>query len=241
MPLARNGRDVLVVVLTYVAAGSLWIACTDFLVSVLFSDPAWRLVANAIKGWVFVAVTALWLWILLTRMLRRYGRVIEQERVQAEWELRRSEQQYRMSFDANPQPMWLFDRETLCFLAVNDAAVAAYGYSRAEFLSMTIADIRPNEDAKRLSEHLADAGPRVPAEFQYMGAWRHRRKSGEVFEVDVITSDLALDGRLARLVQARESSGGTGLAPVATGLVGVDSPLAQARAGGDSPNRPGLA
>lgn len=50
---------------------------------------------------------------------------------------------YRLLFESHPQPMWLYDVESLAFLAINEAAVERYGYSREEFLAMTIADIRP--------------------------------------------------------------------------------------------------
>ncbi|MER3424914.1 MAG: hypothetical protein C4293_18530, partial [Nitrospiraceae bacterium] len=56
---------------------------------------------------------------------------------------------YRLLFQRNPHPMWILDQETLAFLAVNDAAVHHYGYSRDEFLAMTIADIQPS--AERLA------------------------------------------------------------------------------------------
>ena len=57
------------------------------------------------------------------------------------------QEQYRLLFESNPHPMWVFDRETMRFLAVNDAAVEQYGYSKEEFLSMTLAQIRSPEDA----------------------------------------------------------------------------------------------
>ena len=62
--------------------------------------------------------------------------------------LRKSEAQYRLLFESNPQAMWVYDLATLRFLAVNCAAVRHYGYSRTEFLDMTIMDIRPPEDVK---------------------------------------------------------------------------------------------
>jgi PAS domain S-box-containing protein len=68
------------------------------------------------------------------------------ERERTAQALRDSEERYRILFDSNPHPMWAYDLETLTFLAVNDAAIRHYGYSREEFLSMTIADIRPAED-----------------------------------------------------------------------------------------------
>src|SRR5258708_17970318 len=60
--------------------------------------------------------------------------------------VRRSEEQYRLLFDSNPTPMWVYDLETLRFLAVNTAAVQTDGYSGAQFLSMTIAHIMPRAD-----------------------------------------------------------------------------------------------
>src|SRR5687768_10108255 len=61
---------------------------------------------------------------------------------------------YRLLFESNPNPMWVYDRETLEFLAVNEAAIDSYGYDRNEFLGMTIRDIRPPEDVPALTEHL---------------------------------------------------------------------------------------
>src|SRR3970282_2117236 len=72
------------------------------------------------------------------------------EKKQAEAAVRESEQQNRGLFEDNPQPMWVYDVETLGFLAVNDAAVVHYGFSREEFVGLTIKDIRPAEDAPAL-------------------------------------------------------------------------------------------
>src|ERR1051326_4897557 len=69
--------------------------------------------------------------------------------------LRSSEQRYRSLFQNNPNPMWVYDRETLSFLAVNDAAVAHYGYSQAEFQGMSITDIRPAEDVAALIDDVS--------------------------------------------------------------------------------------
>ena len=72
---------------------------------------------------------------------------------------RESEQGYRLLFDSNPHPMWIYDRETLAFLAVNDAAILSYGYSREEFLAKTIKDIRPPEDIPSLLEKVSEVKP----------------------------------------------------------------------------------
>ena len=102
-------------------------------------------------------------------------------------------------FEANPHPMWVFDTETLGFLAVNDAAVAHYGWSREEFLAMTIADIRPAEDMPALLGHLAAETRRISA--QSMAA-RHRKKDGTLIDVDIISHVLDFGGRRARVVTA---------------------------------------
>lgn len=120
------------------------------------------------------------------------------DRVAAGDRVRASEARYRELFEANPHPMWVYDTETLRYLAVNDAAVERYGYSRDEFLAMTVADIRPPEDVPAL---LADVG-RAADGLQSRGVWRHRWKDGTVREVEVSAHVLRFADRPARLVLA---------------------------------------
>jgi DNA-binding response OmpR family regulator len=89
-------------------------------------------------------------------LLIKTARLIERHRAQQA--LKKSEEEYRLLFKGNPCPMWLCDQETLQFLAVNDAAVKHYGYSRQEFLSMTAKDIRPSQDVPGLLEHVMSGG-----------------------------------------------------------------------------------
>jgi PAS domain S-box-containing protein len=112
--------------------------------------------------------------------------------------MRESEEQYRLLFESNPHAMWVYDLETLRFLAVNDAAVEQYGYSRDEFLSMTLAQIRPPEDVPKLQDVLARRSARLaqPAE------WRHRKKNGDLITVEITAHRLNFSGRRAELVMA---------------------------------------
>jgi PAS domain S-box-containing protein len=110
--------------------------------------------------------------------------------------LRKSEAQYRLLFESNPQAMWVYDLATLRFLAVNNAAVRHYGYSRSEFLEMTIKDIRPPEDVKLLEQYLASEN----AGSENAGEWRHRKKDGSIIDVDVTASRLTFGGRPAEFV-----------------------------------------
>src|SRR4029077_533948 len=70
-----------------------------------------------------------------------------------------SERNYRLLFEGHPQPMWLYDLDTLAFLEVNDAAVERYGYSRAEFLAMTIKEIRPPQEPPQFLGLMAPPTP----------------------------------------------------------------------------------
>ena len=113
---------------------------------------------------------------------------------------READRRYRLLFEANPQPMWIFDGETLEFLAVNDAAIRHYGYSREEFLSMNIMDIHPEEDSPGLPL-AAQPNGRQDAAFT-----RHQRKDGTVMDVELVSHELEMDGRRGRLVLATDIS-----------------------------------
>src|SRR5450759_773488 len=110
--------------------------------------------------------------------------------------LRLSEERYQRLFESNPYPAMVYDLETLSFLAVNPAAIRHYGYSRDEFLAMTIKDIRPAEDLARLVESVA--APRNS--LSDAGVWRHYRKDGTLIDVEITSNTLMHDGRRAVLV-----------------------------------------
>ena len=102
-------------------------------------------------------------------------------------------------FKAHPLPMWVYDLETLRFLAVNLAAISHYGYSEAEFLGMTLADLRPSEELPRMYQMLAT----TPADSHGQGTvWRHCKKDGSPIEVEITFHPLRYQGRDARFVLA---------------------------------------
>jgi PAS domain S-box-containing protein len=107
-----------------------------------------------------------------------------------------SESRYRLLFEANPQPMWVFERASLAFLAVNHAAVTRYGYTREEFLGMTLRDIRPPEDVPAFLEH-ARHSPGTP---HTDGPWRHRRKDGSILIVEIASHPIQFGDAAATLV-----------------------------------------
>ena len=94
---------------------------------------------------------------------------------------------YGILFDTNPNPMWIYEVSSLRFLKVNAAAIRTYGYSEAEFLTMTIQDLRPKSDQNALNDFLQDRGV---AEAKFVGysnsgIWRHVTKSGELIHAEM--------------------------------------------------------
>ena len=121
-------------------------------------------------------------------------------RKQAELRLLESEEQYRLLFDSNPQPMWVYDVETMAFLAVNQAAVNHYGYSHGEFLSMKIRDISRFEETQLPEEH----GVTRPGESERKASpsprvWTHRKKDGSLIDVEIAVGSIEFRGRRAGL------------------------------------------
>jgi PAS domain S-box-containing protein len=142
---------------------------------------------------------------LLSPQGDRYGAVVVFSDITADYRaeqaLKDSEQRYRSLFESNPHPMWVYDVETLRFLTVNDATLAAYGYSRGEFLAMTVKDIRPAEDVPSLLGAVNESEgvhPPMP--------WRHRLKDGSVIYVEITSHTLEYAGRRARMALAHDIS-----------------------------------
>ncbi len=105
-----------------------------------------------------------------------------------------AERRFRLVFGANPQPMWIFDVETLGFISVNDAAVRQYGYAREELAVMTIMDLLPRQDT------LLPAPVERGQDRLEVALTRHQRKDGTIVEMELASQEIDLEGRRARLV-----------------------------------------
>jgi len=121
---------------------------------------------------------------------------IKHEKLVAQQLLQQSEAKYRYMFSNSPQPMWIFDVETLAFLEVNAAAVRHYGYSVEEFLSMTNKNIHPEEEITSLLNDIKLAEKND----NYRGEWKHRKKNGEIIFVEITSFSVDYNGREARHV-----------------------------------------
>jgi PAS domain S-box-containing protein len=139
-------------------------------------------------------------------------RAIEESETKKDWkkaqaelqekedEIKENELRYRYMFDNNPQPMWIYDLDTLEFLEVNHAAVVHYGYSREEFLSMTLKDIRPKEDIDALLKEIE----LTRKAYNSAGEWRHVKKNGELMCVEVVSYSIFLGEIEARHVMVTD-------------------------------------
>ena len=121
-------------------------------------------------------------------------------REHAENQLRENELKFRSLFSNNPLPMLAYDRQTLQFVEVNDAAVAKYGYSSDEFKRMRAVDLRPPEDVPRFLRELSGDRPR----FRHAGEWRHVLRDGSIIDVEITAHDMELSGRDVTLVAAQD-------------------------------------
>jgi PAS domain S-box-containing protein len=122
------------------------------------------------------------------------------ELTRANEELRSSEEQYRFLFKESPQPMWVFDRNSFEFLAINNAALRHYGFTLDEFQALTARNIRPAEDIAAFLEDVA----RSSAGTEPRGVWRQYKKGGAIADVEISIRDFGYKGRAARLVLAND-------------------------------------
>ena len=124
--------------------------------------------------------------------------ITEQFTVEARQKLQA--EQYRLLFETNPSPMWVFDTKSLQILAVNQAAIAQYGYSRDEFLKLSLKDLRPPNDVPDLMRGRALSSPQPMSHFS--GQFRHQRKDQSLLLVEIYSGPVVWDGVGARIVTA---------------------------------------
>lgn len=177
----------------YVLFGSLWILSSDTILGMFIShESAAYPLGQTIKGWAYILISALLLYIVLKGDANALGKQEE--------ELRKSQSLYSELFHSNPQPMWVYDLETLRFLMVNDAAIEHYGYTQEEFLAMTIKDIRPEAEISALLANLAQP----PKRLEKSSGWIHRKKDGTLIDMEISSHAITFEGRAARMVLAND-------------------------------------
>ena len=111
-----------------------------------------------------------------------------------------SEKRYSNLFHLSPQPMWLYDCETLNFIQVNKSALDHYDYSEQEFLSMKITDIQTTEDAEKLKKDIEKR--RLEGDFPFSGSFNHLKKNGDIINVEIYSTSIVVDEKKCRSVIA---------------------------------------
>jgi PAS domain S-box-containing protein len=172
--------------LIFALFGAAWIPVFHLLVGVHLPTRSLA-AAGVLAGIVFVGSGTL----LIYALIRRTALRVEHE---GAWHLN--------LFERNPHPMAIHDPETHRFLAVNEALLERYGYTRAEFLSMTLADIRPPEDVDAVAK--AQVAEPPSDGIQRRGIWRHRLKNGTIIQVDITAHPILFEGRRAILATAED-------------------------------------
>lgn len=178
--------------LAYLLLGGLWIVASDYLLLRLVPDlktfPSWQ----TYKGWIYIAITAAIVYVIIYRLLRT--------REAYETVLRNREGDFNYLFSITPHPSFVYDDRTLQFLAVNDAALRLYGYTRDEFLSMKVTRLRPPETADVFLTDIQLEGSRT----EHNARQRHLLKDGRTIEVEIASHMLRFMDRDAMLVVAQD-------------------------------------
>ncbi|HEY4194979.1 MAG TPA: PAS domain S-box protein [Mucilaginibacter sp.] len=169
----------------FLITGVLWALFSHPLIAAFtkgFSQPVHN-IARGVNHFAFVGFVSVILYFLIKKQHK---------------ELILSEDQYRNLFERNPNPMWIYCLSTLNFAKVNHAAVDLYGYSNDEFMAMSIMNIRPDGEQTKLLDVISNLDPGVSKQ----GNWVHKKKSGELLYVSIVTYDLNFNNEACRLVMA---------------------------------------
>jgi len=165
-----------------------WVLCSDAVISSLFGRKISPVLIEVLRGannFILFGVTAIVLYWQIRKQQHRFNS---------------SEKQYRRLFESNPNPMWVYHKLTWSFIAVNDAAIKKYGYTRQEFMAMTIRDIRTSDETPLLEKAIENQEPGI----NEMGVWKHIKKSGEVFPVSIVSHNVNFNGQSCRMVMATD-------------------------------------
>ena len=176
------------IALLYFVISLLWVVLSDkvlFLIGIS-RHPGVIYLLSTFKGFLFISATAATLYFLIRKN---------------EKDLLSNEIRYREIYETNPNPMWIYDPQTLRFVSVNDAALAKYGYTRAEFMRMSILNIHLPEDHERA---LQDVNNNGDALFHNKGTWQHLTKGGKRLYVNLTLNTIILNDRINYMVLVRD-------------------------------------
>ncbi|MFD1818074.1 PAS domain S-box-containing protein [Pseudarcicella hirudinis] len=173
----------------YFLIGILWISSSDTLLDIIAAflglNPSIIYWIGIFKGFFYVGITSLILYFYLRKSFRKEA----DQRIA-----------YQRLFEENPIPMWISSKKEFRFLAVNQAAINKYGYSREEFLKMTIMDIRSASEIERLNNYFQKVSADTPDDF----IWKHQTKSGKEFFVRISVMETVFEGTASRFASSTD-------------------------------------
>lgn len=188
------------VVLIYSIVSAAYIYTSDYFLRAFTSDAELISRLQTYKGLAFIFITAILLYTLVKRNIStavtKHKQIIEAQR-EANQQQARMQEEYTALFNSSPLPMCIFDLETLRFLLVNDAACRVYQFSREEFLSMTLGDIRPVEEVPLMEEILSAVIQKASVDLPNI--IRHKKKNGEIMLVKIHVVFVNFNGKKVRL------------------------------------------
>lgn len=210
-------KEPLTLTIIYCSIGIIWVFIGDmFLNYILSRNEIFNMAyLYTVRGFVFVGASGIILYFFIKRLYKnQLTKVVYLEKLNLQLlnqkgelkdytqNLKESEKRFSDLFNICPLPMWVYDKETYNFLDVNIAAIAHYGYSKNEFLSMSILEIRPLEDAelvKNMMKKFETSEISV-----YKGVFRHLKKNGELINVRVKSNTIEFFGTKVTLVVAHD-------------------------------------
>lgn len=190
------------IVLLYTIVSSTYIFTSDYFLEILIPNTNLLSKFQTIKGLGFILITSILLYVLVKRNIDKistYYQEIIAIRQQSDEQSAQSKHEYISLFNNSPLPMWIFDKETLQFVLVNEAACSHYGFTHEEYLSMTLRDIRPKEDITLLEEMIATS---LKTATSLATIVRHVKKDGGIIQVKVKNCDVIFEGKNLRLATA---------------------------------------
>lgn len=173
--------------LYFLVTGILWGLISDPGITFFFGhlDPVKLDTLRSLNNFAFVIVISIVLYIEIGNQQKK---------------LEQSEEQYRELFESNPNPMWIYDTETYGFIKVNDATLAKYGYSRNEFLKLTVLDIRPERDRAKLRSFISGENGKL----KNWEIWEHLKSNGQSIMVTITSHAMLFENKNCRVVMATD-------------------------------------
>lgn len=195
------------IVLAYAFVSAVYIYTSDYILKIFTSDVLLLSKLQTYKGLGFILITSLLLYLLVKRNINTtsayYQRIIDLKE-STDRNLANSRLEYMSLFNNSPLPTWLFDPVSLKFLLVNDAACENYGFSREEFLNMTLREIRPAEEIPAMEQALAAS--QKSGKFSFPKIFKHKTKDGTIINVKLKVSFIDFEGKQVKLASVTDIS-----------------------------------